>query len=58
MKGRPEFVSSCKFRFCVAEYLHPSNHVRVLEHACNTLCVEISEGCFVKKLRVHDDADA
>ena len=44
---RTEFVSSCKF---FAQYLHQSNHVRVLEHAFNTLCVEVGERCFVKKL--------
>jgi hypothetical protein len=55
-RSRAEFVSSCKFRFYVPQYLHQSNHVRVLEHTFHTLCVEIGEGCFIKKLRVHDAA--
>ena len=45
---RAEFVSSCKFRFYVAEYLHQSNHVRVLEHAFNTLSVEIHRGMLAR----------
>ena len=55
-RSRAEFVSSSKFRFYVAEYLHQSNHVRVLEHAFNALGVEIGERCFVKELRVYDAA--